>query len=363
MKIKSVAVLGAGAVGSYVIWGLSEKSDIRLGVIAEGERAERLKKNGCAINGKIYHPEVWTPDEAHDVDLMVVALKYGSLEGALESIQKATGEHTAIMSLMNGVDSEEIIGRAVGMEHVLPALIKVASHKEEDGYHFDPPTTLGIIFGEPSAPFDSERVKAVEELFPNAERVSSYGTAQDILRKSEEELKALAAAGLGIIYMGAETGDDEILKYINKGVTSAEIIAAGQKLKRCGLQSSITLISGLGGRGKVKEHARSCARLISAINPEYASFLTLRLYEGTPMYDDVVSGRFERITPDEIIDEMTEFLQNVDSPGTVFRTNHASNYVVLKGDFNRDIPAMLKQLEQVKKNKNYRVFRETGDLL
>ena len=165
MKIKSVAVLGAGAVGSYVIWGLSEKADIRLGVIAEGERAERLKKNGCAINGKIYHPEVWTPDEAHDVDLMVVALKYGSLEGALESIQKATGEHTAIMSLMNGIDSEEIIGRTVGMEHVLPALIKVASHKEEDGYHFDPPTTLGIIFGEPSAPFDSERVKAVEELF------------------------------------------------------------------------------------------------------------------------------------------------------------------------------------------------------
>ena len=165
MKIKSVAVLGAGAVGSYVIWGLSEKADIRLGVIAEGERAERLKKNGCAINGKIYHPEVWTPDEAHDVDLMVVALKYGSLEGALETIQKATGEHTAIMSLMNGVDSEEIIGRTVGMEHMLPALIKVASHKEEDGYHFDPPTTLGIIFGEPTAPFDSERVKAVEELF------------------------------------------------------------------------------------------------------------------------------------------------------------------------------------------------------
>mgnify|MGYP002551862601 CR=1 FL=1 len=140
--IHSVAVLGAGAVGSYVIWGISSLDDVELGVIAEGERAERLKKNGCAINGKTYHPEVWTPDEAHDVDLMVIALKYGSLEGALESIQKVTGEHTVIMSLMNGVDSEEIIGRTVGMEHVLPALIKVASHKEEDGYHFDPPTTL-----------------------------------------------------------------------------------------------------------------------------------------------------------------------------------------------------------------------------
>lgn len=165
MKMKSVAVLGAGAVGSYVIWGLSEKSDIRLGVIAEGERAERLKENGCSINGVTYYPEIWTPDEAYGVDLLVVALKYGALPRALESIQKVTGEHTIIMSLMNGVDSEEIIAQRTGAEHIMPALIKVASHKEEDGYHFDPPTTLGIIFGEYATSFDSERVKAIEELF------------------------------------------------------------------------------------------------------------------------------------------------------------------------------------------------------
>ena len=165
MIIKSVAVLGAGAVGSYVIWGLSEKKDIRLGVIASGERAKRLKNKGCKINDTVYHPEVWTPEEAHGVDFLIVSLKYGALPGALDNITAVTGENTVIMSLMNGVDSEEIIGRTVGMEHVLPALIKVASHKEEDGYHFDPPTTLGIIFGEPFAPFDSERVKAVEELF------------------------------------------------------------------------------------------------------------------------------------------------------------------------------------------------------
>ena len=165
MIIKSVAVLGAGAVGSYVIWGLSEKKDIRLGVIASGERAKRLKNKGCKINDTVYRPEVWTPEEAHGVDFLIVSLKYGALPGALDDITAVTGENTVIMSLMNGVDREEIIGRTVGMEHVLPALIKVASHKEEDGYHFDPPTTLGIIFGEPSAPFDSERVKAVEELF------------------------------------------------------------------------------------------------------------------------------------------------------------------------------------------------------
>lgn len=206
-------------------------------------------------------------------------------------------------------------------------------------------------------------LSAVRRLFPQVTRVASYGTAQDILRKTEEELKQLQEAGLGIVYMGAETGDNEILKYINKGVTAEEVIAAGQKLKRCGIQTSVTLISGLGGRGKVKEHAMSCAKLITEMNPEYASFLTLRLYEGTPMYDDVVEGRFERITPDEIVDEMEIFLTHVDSPGTVFRTNHASNYVVLAGDLNEDIPAMLKMLDEAKKNQRYRRFRETGDLL
>ena len=74
--IQSVAVLGAGAVGSYVIWGLSSRNDIRLGVIAEGERAVRLKKDGCVINDTVYHPEVWAPQEAHNVDLLIVCLKY-----------------------------------------------------------------------------------------------------------------------------------------------------------------------------------------------------------------------------------------------------------------------------------------------
>ena len=165
MKIKKVAVLGAGAVGSYVIWGLSSRNDIELGVIAEGERAERLKQNGCTINGKIYHPEVWNPGETDAVDLLTVALKYGSLSAALESIQKVTTENTVIMSLMNGVDSEEIIAEKVGVKPLLPAVIKVASHKEEDGYHFDPETTIGIIFGELTAPYDSDRIRAIEELF------------------------------------------------------------------------------------------------------------------------------------------------------------------------------------------------------
>lgn len=165
MNIKSVAVLGAGAVGSYVIWGLSHKKDIRLGVIAEGERADRLKKGGCRINDEVYRPEVWSPQEAENVDLLIVSLKYGSLPEALESIKTIVGEHTTVMSLMNGVDSEELIAEQIGDDRVLRSLIKVASHKEENGYYFNPETTLGIIFGELKAPFDSERVRAIESLF------------------------------------------------------------------------------------------------------------------------------------------------------------------------------------------------------
>ena len=94
--------------------GLSARRDIELGVVADGPRGERLRKDGCAINGKIYRPAVWTPQEAHEADLLIVCLKYGALPGALDSIKAVTGPHTTIMSLMNGVDSEDIIASAVG---------------------------------------------------------------------------------------------------------------------------------------------------------------------------------------------------------------------------------------------------------
>ena len=165
MEVRKVAVLGAGAVGSYIIWGLSGRQTTELGVIAEGERAERLKRDGCSINGAVYRPQVWTPQEARGADLLIVALKYGALPGALGSIRAAVGENTTVMSLMNGVDSEEIIAGEIGSEHVVYSLIKVASHRESDGYHFDPETTIGIVYGEVGAPSDSERVLAVDRLF------------------------------------------------------------------------------------------------------------------------------------------------------------------------------------------------------
>lgn len=169
MNIKRVAVLGAGAVGSYLIWGLSDKEELELGVVAKGERRERLLEQGIRINGKSYHPQIWTPEEAKNADFLVVALKYGSLRSALEDIQMIVGENTTVMSLMNGVDSEEIIAEKIDKSHILYSFIKIASQKKEDGFHFNPEATVGICFGELEAPFESERVKAVDTLFDATE--------------------------------------------------------------------------------------------------------------------------------------------------------------------------------------------------
>lgn len=230
MKIESVAVLGAGAVGSYVIWGLSEKAGVRLGVVAEGERAERLKQNGCAVNGTVYRPEVWTPQEAHGVDLLVVALKYGALPGAMESIRAVVGEHTVVMSLMNGVDSEELIGAQVGDEKVIRSLIKVASHKEEDGYHFDPDATLGIIFGEEHAPFESERVRAIVDLFEGTG--IHYRVTDEIRAEMWSKFRLNVCNNLPQAILGAGVGcyrDSEHMKAISEGLRrELEAIAAAK---------------------------------------------------------------------------------------------------------------------------------------
>lgn len=228
--IKSVAVLGAGAVGSYVIWGLSGLENVRLGVIAEGERAERLKNGGCSINGAVYRPEIWTPQEAHGVDLLIVSLKYGTLPGALDSIRSIVGDNTTVMSLMNGVDSEEIIAAATGEDHVLYSLIKVASHKGADGYYFDPETTIGIVYGEATAPFESERVHAVDELFEGTG--IHYRHTEFIREEIWSKFRLNIRNNLPQAILGAGVGcyrDSEHMKAISDGLRGeVEAIAAAK---------------------------------------------------------------------------------------------------------------------------------------
>lgn len=229
MEIKTVAVLGAGAVGSYVIWGLSRRKDIRLGVIAEGERAERMKK-GCLINGTVYHPEVWTPQDARETDLLIVALKYGALPAALEGIRMIIGENTTVMSLMNGVNSEELISEKIGASHVLHSLIKIASHKEGNGYYFNPETTIGIIFGELTAPYQSERVQAVESLFKDTGL--HYRVTEHIREEIWSKFRLNVCNNLPQAILGAGVGcyqDSVHMKQISGGLRrELEAVAAAK---------------------------------------------------------------------------------------------------------------------------------------
>ena len=216
-----------------------------------------------------------------------------------------------------------------------------------------------VFFGDGDAlivktPLLLELLAYVRDHFPNVERVTAYGTASDVLRKSEEELRALANAGLEMVYLGAESGDDEILLQIKKGQTAAELIEAGRKLKRCGIKTSVTLISGLGGPEGMEKHALGSARLINEMNPEYAAILSLQLREDSPMAQEVLRGERKLLTADQTVEETEIFLNAIDSPGTIFRSNHASNYVSLAGVFNDDIPEMLEQLEDAKARHRYR---------
>lgn len=164
MELKKIVIIGAGAVGCYMLWGLSNKADIDISVIASGERKERIVREGLNINDRLYRPMVKTPAEAYGADLIIVAVKYNALQSAVKDIKEIVDDHTIVMSLMNGVDSEDIIAAEIGEAHIVPALIKVASERKQNRICFDPETTIGIIYGERDGN-SSERTTALGRLF------------------------------------------------------------------------------------------------------------------------------------------------------------------------------------------------------
>lgn len=172
---------------------------------------------------------------------MIVSLKYGALKPALDSIKTIVGKNTTVMSLMNGVDSEEIIGEVVGNEHVLPALIKVASRKD-NGYRFDPETTIGIIFGEKQAPFQSERVQAIENLFENTGL--HYRTSEFIQEEIWSKFRLNVCNNLPQAILGVGVGcyqDSKHMKFIQEGLRQElEAIASAKGIDLSKVASSST---------------------------------------------------------------------------------------------------------------------------
>ena len=189
-------------------------------------------------------------------------------------------------------------------------------------------------------------LRCVRALFPECQRVTCYASPGSLQRRTEEELCALREAGLTMVYMGLESGCDKVLARMNKGHTAAAIIEAGQKARRCGLKLSVTAISGLGSIEDMEAHAIGTAEALSAMNPEYIGILTLMVEPGTPLHRWVQEGSFLVPGPAEVLAETELLLEHLDSPGSVFRMNHASNYLNLRGTLNEDREALLAQVRR-----------------
>ena len=192
-----------------------------------------------------------------------------------------------------------------------------------------------------------EVLKYIKQKFPNADKIGTYASPQSGLIKSAEELKELHRLGLTIAYLGVETGDEELLKKIDKGATYAQIVEAGRKIKQAGITLSVTVILGLGGPEGSQQHALNTARILSDIDPDFAGALTIMLVPGTPLHKDWEEGRFELITPFQTLEELKTIIENAKFTDCFFTANHASNYLPIKARLPKQKEAVLKLINEV----------------
>jgi radical SAM superfamily enzyme YgiQ (UPF0313 family) len=170
----------------------------------------------------------------------------------------------------------------------------------------------------------------IKTQLPWVTRVGAYANAKSLKIKNLDELRRLREMGLGILYMGLESGDDETLRAINKGASAETMIAMGRKAKSAGFKLSITVLLGLAGRRRSQIHARQTGRILSAIDPDYVGALSLMLIPGTPLYEDHHQGRFQLIEPMEMLAELRTMLADTHLSQGLFHANHASNYLPIK---------------------------------
>mmetsp|Transcript_37669 Transcript_37669/g.95383 ORF Transcript_37669/g.95383 Transcript_37669/m.95383 type:complete len:401 (+) Transcript_37669:212-1414(+) len=193
-----------------------------------------------------------------------------------------------------------------------------------------------------------EILEAAQVEMPDLARVSSYCLPRNLRTKSVDDLRALHALGLRTLYVGCESGDDEVLRRVGKGETRASSLEALQKLRAAGLKSSVMILHGLGGRQLSRQHAESSAALMSEAQPDLLSTLVVSFPLGMERhaegFADLPGDGFQQLEPLEILDEMTHFIERLDLRKTIFRSDHASNYLSLKGVLGRDRPRLLAEL-------------------
>jgi radical SAM superfamily enzyme YgiQ (UPF0313 family) len=189
-------------------------------------------------------------------------------------------------------------------------------------------------------------VQAIRQQLPWVTRIGAYANTKSISMKTNEELKTLHDNGLGILYMGLESGDDETLKAITKGADAERMIAMGRKVKQAGIKLSITVILGVAGRERSQIHARETGRVLTRIDPDYVGALSLMLVPNTPMYEDYRAGRFPLLGSDEMLRELRTIFAETHLSQGLFHANHASNYLPIRARLPRDREAVLDLIDK-----------------
>ena len=189
-------------------------------------------------------------------------------------------------------------------------------------------------------------MNAIRENLPWVTRVGIYANTKSLNRKSPEELQALKKLGLGIVYMGLESGDDATLEAINKGASSEHMIAMGLKAKAAGLKLSVTVLLGIAGCDRSQQHALATGRVLTAMDPDYIGALSLILVPGTPMHQDSQSGRFVLPGSMEMLRELKIIFRETHLTRGLFHANHASNYLPIRARLPKDRAAVLAMIEQ-----------------
>lgn len=195
----------------------------------------------------------------------------------------------------------------------------------------------------------------INELFTETKSINIYASPKDVLAKSQQDLERLHALGVKILYIGAESGNDKILKNINKGATRDEIIEAVRKTESSGIKASVTFIQGLGGEAMYREHAIDTGTMISAMEPSFVGLLTLMLDDAAEITADIREGRLKLLSPMQVCEETLLMLKNINlTKECIFRSNHASNYVPLAGTLPQDKEKMMKLLVRAMKTEGFK---------
>ena len=189
-------------------------------------------------------------------------------------------------------------------------------------------------------------LEAIRTQLPWVTRVGSYANAKSLDMKTPAQLAELRANGLGILYMGVESGDDVTLKNIRKGASADQLIAMGQKAKAAGFKLSVTVLLGIAGGERSRLHAEATGRLLSAMQPDYVGALSLMLVPGTPLDDDHRAGRFKMLDTMELLTELREMFAHTHLDKGLFHANHASNYLPIRARLPRDREAVLRLIDQ-----------------